>query len=111
MIVIPVRRPCFADAPARRLRSSILSSLATKFPALCLAILISASPLAAAEWPAAIEHYEALALAKSKSGAAMWQLWKYAVATGRVEELKARWEEKAREPEGRNYRLLLAFLA
>jgi hypothetical protein len=87
------------------------TSFAMKFHAFLLAALLVASPLLAAEWPAAFARYEALALEKPGRGVAMWQMWKYAVGTMRVDELKQRWEAKAAGEAGRPHRLLLAFLA
>src|SRR5438045_938941 len=65
----------------------------------------------AADWPPALEQYEAMAMQQPVRGTALWQLWQYALDTQRIEELKARWEARAMGPEGVPYRLLLGGLA
>ncbi|HEY3899516.1 MAG TPA: hypothetical protein VGM54_12925 [Chthoniobacter sp.] len=82
-----------------------------KIPAAILALVLAAAPLLAGDWPAAFEHYEAVAIEKPGRNDATWQMWRYAVSTGRIGELKQRWEAPAATEKGLPYRLLLALLA
>ena len=82
-----------------------------KISAILLAIALATAPLFAGDWPAAFERYEAVALGKPARDEAHWQMWKYAGATGRLDELKQRWESHGSGEAGGSHQLLLALLA
>ncbi|HEV7404717.1 MAG TPA: hypothetical protein VGO11_17380 [Chthoniobacteraceae bacterium] len=67
-----------------------------------------AEPPATAAWPAAVEQYEKAALLDPNADEPLYQLRNYARESGRLAELKQRWEALATGPDEWRYRLLIA---
>jgi hypothetical protein len=71
-------------------------------------LLLSSLPLRAADWPAIFEQYEKVALLDPNADEPLYQLRTYARESGRLAELKSRWETLATGADDWRYRLLLA---